>query len=83
MIKDLHNDGKQWFWRNDNNSKGVYYTDKNGEGIYFQHDRNGEETQLVGTCQFTACETASGMRRKLNKLFDDFSEDPLKLRSRV
>ena len=32
--------------------------------------------QITGTCQFNACETASGTRRKLNKIFDEFTEDP-------
>lgn len=54
----------------------MYYTDKNGEGIFFQSDRTGQTKQLVGTCQFKACETASGTRRKLNKIFDDMYEAP-------
>lgn len=76
MIKDLKHNGNEWTWRNANNSQGVYYTDKNGQGIFYQSDRNGETKQLVDTAQFQACETASGNRRKLNKLFDDFAEDP-------
>lgn len=76
MIKTLHNVSKQWFWRNSNESRGVYYTDKNGEGIFFQSNRTGQTKQLVGTCQFKACETASGTRRKLNKIFNDMYEDP-------
>ena len=36
MIKDLHNEGRQWFWRNALESRGAYYTDKNGEGVFFQ-----------------------------------------------
>lgn len=83
MIKGLKRDGKTWTWRNANNSTGTYYTDNNGEGIFFQSDRNGEESQLVGTCQFSACATESGMRRKLNKLFDEFAEDPVKLRNKL
>lgn len=76
MIKNLQKDGNRYIWRNGNDSRGVYYTDKNGNGIFFQSDRNGQEKQITGTCQFKACETISGTRRKLNKLFDDFSEDP-------
>jgi hypothetical protein len=68
-IKNLHREGNQWFFRNANDSKGVYYTDKSGEGIFFQSDRNGNTKQYVGTCQFRACETASGMRRKLAREF--------------
>lgn len=76
MIKDLHNNGNEWTWRNANESRGVYYTDKNGEGIFFQSDRTGAVKQITGTCQFMACKTASGTRRKLNQLFDDMCEDP-------
>ena len=82
MIKNLHREENRWFWRTDSN-QGVYYTDKNGQGIFYQSDRTGEEKQLVGTCQFSACETVSGMRRKLNKLFDGITEDPAMLRNRV
>lgn len=76
MIKELRKESKQWFWRNGNESRGVYYTDKNGEGIFFQSDRTGNTQQTTGTCQFKACETASGTRRKLNKIFNEFFEDP-------
>lgn len=76
MIKELRYDGQRWLWRNGNDSRGVYYTDKNGEGIFFQSDRTGQTKQLIGTCQFAACETPSGTRRKLNKIFDDMYEDP-------
>lgn len=75
-ISRLYNDGKQWFFRNPSDSRGVYYTDRNGEGIFFQSDKTGQEKQLVGTCQFSACATASGTRKKLNRLFDDDWEDP-------
>ena len=76
MIKDLQNNDREWLWRNATESRGCYYTDKNGEGIFFQSDRTGQTKQLVGTCQFRACETASGTRRKLNKIFDERFEDP-------
>lgn len=76
MIKELRNNDREWLWRNSTESRGVYYTDKNGEGIFFQSDRTGQTKQLVGTCQFKACETTSGTRRKLNKIFDDLFEDP-------
>lgn len=76
MIKNLHHDGREWTWRTGTKSKGVYYTDKNGNGIFYQDDRTGETRQLVGTAQFTACTTESGMRRKLNRIFDDMMEDP-------
>lgn len=76
MIMNLHNTGNQWFWKNSTNSCGTYYTNGNGDGIFYQSDRTGETKQIIGTCQFSACKTASGMRRKLNKLFDCHTADP-------
>ena len=76
MIKNLHRDGNQWFWHNANDDRGAYYTDSNGEGIFFQSAKTGNTKQITGTCQFKACKTASGMRRKLNALFDEYTEDP-------
>jgi hypothetical protein len=77
MIKDLHHDSDgSWIWRNSNGeSRGVYYTTRNGEGIFFQDDLTGSTRQITGLCQFQACDTASGMRRKLNKMFDEWSFD--------
>ena len=75
MVKNLHREENQWFWRTADD-RGVYYTDKNGQGIFFQADRNGETKQITGTCQFSACASESGTRRKLNKIFDEFAEDP-------
>ena len=75
-IRNLHNNDKQWFWRTNGDSLGVYYTDRNGEGIFFQSDRTAQTKQITGTAQFSACATASGTRRKLNKIFDEFWTDP-------
>ena len=75
MITNLkqHEDGS-WTWRRAENSTGVYYTTKAGEGIFFQSDRTGNTKQLVGLCQFQACKTPSGMRRKLASYMD--MDDP-------
>ena len=69
-IKELkhHNDGS-WTFRID--STGTYYTNGNGEGLFFQDARTGNTKQLIGTCQFQSCCTVSGMRRKLEKLMED------------
>ena len=79
MINNLehHNNGS-WSWRRAENSRGCYYTNNDGEGIFFQSDKTGETKQFVGTCQFSACKTASGMRRKLNRysLFGEHCKDP-------
>ena len=79
MIKNLHHDRDgHWSWRNGNGeSRGLYYTNREGEGIFYQDDLTGNTHQITGLCQFQACETASGMRRKLNRdWFDDSSFDP-------
>jgi len=74
-IKNLQKNGMEYTWRNSNESRGVYYTNESGEGVFFQSDRTGETRQLVGTCQFSACETLSGMRKKINRLFDEWGGD--------
>jgi hypothetical protein len=77
MIKELHHDQDgSWTWRNSNGeSRGVYYTTRDGQGIFFQDDLTGNTRQITGLCQFQVCDTASGMRRKLNKMFDDWRFD--------
>ena len=70
-----HNSDGSWTFRTEAN-RGCYYTNANGEGLFFQSDKTGNTKQLIGTCQFSACETASGMRRKLSKLFEDDNDDP-------
>lgn len=78
MVKDLHYDqyDGHWSWRNANGeSRGLYYTNREGEGIFYQDDRTGSIRQITGLCQFQACDTPSGMRRKLNKMFDDWYFD--------
>jgi len=74
-IKNLQKNGMEYTWRNGNESKGVYYTNRNGEGVFFQSDRTGETRQLIGICQFSACETMSGMRKKINRLFEEWGGD--------
>lgn len=74
-VKNLRREGGQWFWRLEAvdggpafaHKNGVYFTNKHGEGIFFQDDNTAEVRQIVGTCQFSACKTASGMRRKLTR----------------
>ena len=77
-IKNLTRNGNEWMWRIDTDdpysrydTDGVYYTDKDGYGIFFQKDGAYPPKQITGTCQFSSCDTASGMRRKLIKYFID------------
>ena len=69
-----HPDGS-WTFRTEYN-KGCWYTDCNGEGLFFQDDRTGEIKQVTGTCQFSACKTESGTRRKLAIIMEDH-HDPM------
>lgn len=59
-----HEDGT-WSFRL--NNSGCYYTNAAGEGLFYQDYKTGSTKQLIGTCQFSACKTHSGMRRKLIK----------------
>lgn len=47
----------------------TFFTDKRGDGIFFIRT-DGSAGQIAGTCQFSACVTPSGMRRKLLKFFE-------------
>lgn len=60
-----------WLWHIDGHS-GYYYTSKNGEGIFHDDPEKGVwNRQITGLCQFTACSTRSGMRRKLIRLYEN------------
>lgn len=59
-----------WTWHLDGDERHCYYTNRMGEGIFTQDLETGNTRQLTGTCQFSAPETVSGMRRKLNRWFN-------------
>lgn len=63
-----HADGSWTFHIND---KGCYYTNRLGDGLFYQEHSTGNCFQLLGTSQFSACKTASGMRRKLYRIIDE------------
>ena len=65
-----HEDG-HWTWYVGDDDSRIYYTNKDGQGIFVIRDCENASRQLTGTCQFSACETVSGMRRKLHRFFDD------------
>lgn len=72
-IKNLRCDEGRWMWRvedDGNEIEACYYTNKSGEGIFRQHDNTSRTEQITGTCQFAACETVSGTRRKLMRFFN-------------
>ena len=63
-----HTDGIWTFRLSD---KGYYYTNRLGNGLFYQDYKTGNCYTLMGTCQFSACKTVSGMRRKLYRIIDD------------
>lgn len=69
MIKNLKLQScGTWTWRKEG-VLGCYYTNKNGEGIFFQRDDNGSTSQEVGTSQFNiAGYSVSGARKKIGKI---------------
>lgn len=72
MIKNLRkaSDGR-WTWE----ANGVESaTNKAGNGIFTVDEYGFYNRQLVGTCDFTACRTVSGMRRKLKNLYKEEEE---------
>ena len=71
-IKHLQRYGDHgWMWRIEGEG-GYYYTSKGGSGIFHDDPNKGIwNKQLVGMSQFEACATASGMRRKLNRYYNE------------
>lgn len=60
-------DGR-WTWLVD----GVAHaTNKAGNGIFVEDEYGFYNIQKVGTCDFIACKTVSGMRRKLKSWYND------------
>ena len=59
-----------WLWHVEGES-GYFYTTKGGEGIFHDDPDHGiYNRQLTGLSQFEACNTYSGMRRKLIRWFN-------------
>lgn len=78
-IRNLHSayNGTRWTWtiaggeEYDGDPRYIYHTDNDGDGMFRYDRKRDEDKQIEGLCQFTACQTASGMRRKLEKYFAD------------
>lgn len=71
QVKDVRKQASgRWTWELvEGREVNCYATNKAGNGI-FEKDENGFYTQqTVGTCDFKACKTVSGMRRKLKNWF--------------
>lgn len=67
QVTDIkHQDDGRWTWKVDGKE---YSTNRAGNGIFEQDEYGCFNKQTIGTCQFTACKTVSGMRRKLRNWF--------------
>ncbi len=70
-IQFLKYDNGRWRWK----INGVRYaTNFNGNGIFKEDEYGFFTDQIVGTCDFAACKTDSGMRRKLKAWFPDLDD---------
>ena len=72
MIVNLQKYGEYgWIWEIRGRT-GYFYTTKMGEGIFYDDPERGVfRKQITGLCQFSACRTYSGMRRKLLRYFGE------------
>lgn len=67
-----HEDDGRWTWTVDGVS---YATNKAGNGMFRKDEYGFFNRQTVGTCDFVACQSVSGMRRKLNNWFNADEEE--------
>ena len=67
---------RTWTWRTVEGDKGQYSTFANGKGILYQSDTRTYGTKFCTHEKFSVCKTASGTRKKLNRLFAPLTDDP-------
>ena len=67
---------RTWIWRTVEGNRGFYMTFANGKGILYQRDDNRWGLKFCTMEKFSACKTASGTRKKLNRLFATLKDDP-------
>lgn len=60
-------DGR-WTWTVDGMA---YATNKAGNGMFKEDEYGFFNNQTVGTCDFSACKSVSGMRKKLQNWFNE------------
>lgn len=65
-----------WTWRTVEGNKGDYMTYANGKGILYNNDTRTYGRKFCTHEKFSVCKTASGTRKKLNRLFAPLSDDP-------
>lgn len=60
------NENGSWSWK----INGVEYkTNRKGCGVFTEDEHGFCTKQIVGTCDFSACKTVSGTRRKIKNWF--------------
>ena len=69
-------DTRTWTWRTRESDKGTYMTFANGKGILYQADTHKYGRKFCSHEKFQICKTASGTRKKLNRIFASLTEDP-------
>lgn len=67
---------RTWTWRTVEGNKGNYMTYANGKGIIYNNDEQTWGHKICTHEKFSICRTASGTRKKLNRLFAPFLDDP-------
>lgn len=65
-----------WTWRTVEGNKGLYMTFANGKGILYQSDDNTYGIKFATHEKFAVCKTVSGTRQKLNRIFQNLTDDP-------
>lgn len=67
---------RTWQWRTVEGNRGTYSTFANGAGILYNQDDGSFGNKFCTFEKFKVCKTASGTRRKLNRLFSGLADDP-------
>ena len=75
-ICKLHKYQGTWMWRTVEGNTGLYYTAAHGKGIFFMSDDQMYVNKMCTHEKFSACKTASGTRKKLNRIFAELDHDP-------
>lgn len=78
IVKQLHRlpCTNTWEWRTVEGDTGTYLTFANGKGGLFQRDDNRWGCKVCTHEKFSVCKTASGTRKKLNRMFSTKAADP-------
>lgn len=67
---------RTWKWRTVEGNRGTYMTFANGKGILYNQDDGKYGRKFCTFEKFSVCKTASGTRKKLNRIFARLTDDP-------